>query len=413
MWKNQQKIAVLGGLFLVLNGIFWNIWLLGVISPSLKALISFVDLFLIVSGILLIRCQEKILPEMSLLFGTLLCCFLVAEGYFRFFDPFPYINPWEQNNTEYGNLVRYDPLLGWSGIPSKSCEFITENSWTFLRHNRQGFRDIEHSVPNTDPAIVFLGDSYTWGYEVDWNSMFVNRLRKRLPHYELFNISMRGYGTDQEMIAFRQWSPQGSIKCVIVMFCDNDFTDNAQFIRYGKFKPQFVMRDGQLVLTHIPVPPISLWRAGNLVPRHPSFHERLKGLILQSQFLNELYFRLTHLKELQRKALVPRDAEVENYEDQITDQILHALDQEVAKKGAKLVVVAIPSKREFVQKNGQIPYQQRLERICKGFKDVNYIDLAPYFRKSPFRTFFRFGVHLNERGNEVIADALYDYLKAS
>ena len=411
--ERQQKIAVLAGSLLLLSGMLCNAWLLGIVSPLLKMLVLFFDLVLAVSGILLIWYREKVFKEITLLLGTLLCCFLVAEGAIRVLDPFPYVNSWERNHTEYGNLVRYDPLLGWSGIPSETCVFISENSRTFLRHNRQGFRDIEHNVPNTDPAIVFLGDSFTWGYEVGWDAMFVNRLRKKLPHNELFNLSMRGYGTDQEMIAFKRWPPLGPVKFVVVMFCENDFSDNAQFIKYGKFKPQFVMRDGQLVLTHVPVPPVDLWKTdGNVPSRRPSFHERLKGLVLQAQCLNELYFRLTHLKDPKEKTPAARDLEAENYEDQITRQILQSLAQEVAKKGAKLVVVAIPSKQQFSGQPGQVPYQDRLEKICKGLKDADYIDLAPDFKKTPFRTFYRLGIHLNEHGNKIVADSLYDYLKS-
>jgi len=342
----------------------------------------------------------------------LLCCFLVAEASVRIFDPFPYISPWEQNHTEYGNLVRYDPLFGWSGIPSETTEFISDNSRTSLRHNAQGFRDIEHNVPNTDPAIVFLGDSFTWGYEVDQDAMFVNRLRKKLPRYEIFNLSMRGYGTDQEMIAFRRFPPKGPVKFVFVMFCENDFGDNVQFIKYGKLKPLFVMSGGQLVLTRVPVPRIGLWRTGaKVLPRRPSLHERIKGLFLQSQFLNELYFRLTNPKVPGAGVVAPPDAGVEAYEDQMTGWLLSALDQDVAKKGARLVVVAIPSKQQFMGKTGWVPYQRRLERVCKDLKDVDYIDLAPAFQKTPFRTFYRRGIHLNAYGNKVVADTLYGYLK--
>lgn len=403
---------MISGAVLIAAGILGNPWWLGIDAPLFQGLWGLAALTLIVSGVLLVWLREKILREMALLFGVLFLCFLLAECCVRIFDPFPYIKPWEQNHTEYGNLVRHDPLLGWSGIPSDTGEFVSDNSRTFLRHNALGFRDIEHPVPNTAPAIVFLGDSYTWGYEVAWDDMFVNRLRKKLPRYEIYNLSMRGYGTDQEMIALRQFGPRGPVKFVIVMFSENDFGDNSQFIKYGKFKPQFILRDGQLVLTRIPVPRIDLWQTDAKVPlREPSFHERFKGWVLGSQFLNEVHFRLSQPRK-PKQSEPPPDPETEIYQEQMAGQLLSALNQEVSKKGAKLWVVAIPSKKQFVEKGGgSVPYQRRLERICNAIPGVDYIDLAPYFAKTPFRTYYRRGIHLNAFGNRVVADALYDHLK--
>ena len=44
--------------------------------------------------------------------------FIIAEVAYRILDPFPFIDCAKTNATEFGNLLQYDPVLGWSGIPN-------------------------------------------------------------------------------------------------------------------------------------------------------------------------------------------------------------------------------------------------------------------------------------------------------
>lgn len=410
----RQTVADLMGLALITIGIIFNAWTFGVSILLLKIIISCIDLLLIVSGAALFVCRERIAKEIALLFGTLVLLFFIGESYFRIFDPFPYIADWERNNTEYGNLLQYDPLLGWSGAPNGRAPFITSNSRTVIQSNRFGFRDIDHKDTENNPAIVFLGDSFTWGYELDWDEMFVNLLRKKLPHYTLFNLAVRGYGTDQEAIAFRKWRYGGAVKFVMVIFNDTDFLDNTQFIRYGKFKPQFVVKDGQLVVRRVPVPwSEDAWQAhGTSGTPRLSISEQIRRVLLSSQFIHQVYFWVTHLKAYDKKEEVAsHDVRKENEENKITSQILQALNQYVAGMGARMVVVAIPSKTQFVGRGDGVPYQLRLEKICKELGTVDYLDLTPYFKKAIFRCYFREGFHLNKEGNKIIFLALYDYFK--
>lgn len=409
--KHGLKISVALGLCFLVIGILGNAWSLGISTPILKIFVSGLDLLFLGTGILLLTYQEKIIKEVLLLFGTLLCCFIIAESYYRIFDPFPYVGWWEINYNEYGNLLKYDRILGWSGIPNETAEFITENSKTLLQHNEFGFRDVSHRGDQKKPAIVFLGDSFAWGYELNWDEMFVNMLRKKLPNYEIFNLSLRGYGTDQELIAFKRWQYQGPVKFVIVMFNVTDFVDNSRFIRYGRFKPKFEVRDGTLFLTHVPVIEIKRWQTEKDLARpQPSLQDRLKGLIRQSHFINEICFRVSHLKQFKKQKPNWDFSQIEKKEDNLTSQILQGLNQDVTSRGAQLVVMAIPAKEQFLAKGEYVPYQSRVEKICRAL-NVTYVDLAPVLKRSVSRPYFRYGAHWNKHGNVIIANTIYDYLK--
>ena len=150
------------------------------------------------------------LAKLALLFSTLLVLFLVLEVGYRRGDPYPYYSPAETSGTRHWNVTVYDSLLGWRGVPNCSEWFTTGNGRTLIEHNRFGFRDVEHIDESPEAeAIVFLGDSYTWGYEVSFDQMFVNLLREDLASYDVYNLSHRGYGTDQSLLTFEQWQYPG------------------------------------------------------------------------------------------------------------------------------------------------------------------------------------------------------------
>ncbi len=163
----------------------------------------------------------------------------------------------------YLNMIKH-----WGGKEGSDgqAKFVTKNNEIWLKNNSKGFRDIEHSDINDNrKAIVFLGDSFTWGYEVAFDEMFVNLLRSKISEYQLFNLSHRGYGTDQELLTFNNWKYEKPVKWVILMFCENDVKDNGSSFRYDRSKPFFKLVDNELALTGIPVPKHENWSSSNRI----------------------------------------------------------------------------------------------------------------------------------------------------
>lgn len=346
---------------------------------------------------------STLLPNAALAAATVLVCFLLIEAGYRVFDPFPFFPPWEVNR-ERGRLTRYDPQLGWSGNPGVKETFVTENSRVRIENNSLGFRDVEHPpAPPSKPAIVFLGDSFTWGYEIETPAMLVNRLRPRLPGYEVFNLAHRGYGTDQSLLAFRGWRYGGPLRLVVLMFYENDLHDNDSRVRYNAQKPKFEIVGEELVLTNVPVPASDKWAdKGPAAP--PPLGDRLVALALSSHFLHDVCFRLSHVRR-QRAGDPERHAE----RMPLTSRIVRQLRDEVAARGGQLLFVAIPAKRQFMEDPGFTPYQRKLRKLC-GRLGIPYLDLAPAFEASVRRTYFRIGDHWNGHGNEVAARALLERL---
>lgn len=354
--------------------------------------------------------RSQIISRIALLCGSSLFCLLVIEIGYRVLDPFRHITSDEINRTEHGNLSEYDQTLGWRGVPEGQAELVTECNSVWLQHNRHGFRDVEHDdVGDHWPTIVFLGDSYTWGYEVEFDEMFVNKLRDMLPRFNIFNLAHRGYGTDQELLTFKRWRHDGPIQWVVLMFSENDVADNNSSFRWDKRKPKYRMIQNELVLTGVPVPKLADWTDSPTAERKSaSWKRRIKDLLYHSHFLHDLSFR-TRLHRSSKKREKMQVIDDEETDLTLTIDILKELKKEVEMRNARLIVFFIPSKGEIEQLDGSPAYQSAVAKLCEKI-GIKYFDLAPHFKTTWFRTYFRLGMHWNSKGHQVAAEAIYEYL---
>ena len=100
----------------------------------------------------------------------------------------------------------HDPDLGWIGRANTIGYMNASRPFT-LRLNSLGLRDIE-PVPSAGPTILFLGDSFVWGIDVQAEERFTERLRAGLPSVRIVNAGIAGYGTDQEYILLQRLWPR-------------------------------------------------------------------------------------------------------------------------------------------------------------------------------------------------------------
>lgn len=139
----------------------------------------------------------------------------------------------------YTVVHRYDPELGWFPIPNSAGPFVGSRTIS-IRHNSLGLRDIEHQ--RTDrPTVMFVGDSFVWGYDVEANERFTDLLRAELPGIEIVNVGVNGYGTDQEYLLLKRvWSAFRPDVVVLNFTTSNDRNDNtSNMISDGYYKPYF------------------------------------------------------------------------------------------------------------------------------------------------------------------------------
>jgi len=152
-------------------------------------------------------------------------------------------------------IHRYDPELGWLPVPNASATYHGSRTIA-VRSNSIGLRDVEHDR-SARPTVLFLGDSFTWGYDVGQNERFTELLRDRLPGTRIVNAGVVGYGTDQEYLLLARLWPTFEPTIVVLIFCaDNDRQDNATNVSSpGYYKPYLEQAaDGNWRIAGQPVP---------------------------------------------------------------------------------------------------------------------------------------------------------------
>jgi len=162
-------------------------------------------------------------------------------------------------HVEHSSVYRYDPELGWSAIPNSNA-VVWESGSVSVHHNSLGLRDVEY-LRTAKPTILFIGDSLVWGYNVEADQRFTEKLRPALPHHTIVNAGISGYGTDQEYLLLSRLWNEIEPHVVVLMFCvDNDRLDNTTNRRADYYKPYFVQSSsGGIVLQGQPVPKSRQW----------------------------------------------------------------------------------------------------------------------------------------------------------
>ncbi len=117
--------------------------------------------------------------------------------------------------------------------------------------NRQGYSDEQDFTrPPADgdeaPRILMLGDSFTFGITADPGLSYVETLQARFPESVVWNTGMPGVGTQQAILAFREYAPALQPHLTVLGFYMNDYGDN---IRRASASIVFFTPEGNLTGT--------------------------------------------------------------------------------------------------------------------------------------------------------------------
>ncbi|MGZ5505643.1 MAG: SGNH/GDSL hydrolase family protein [Limisphaerales bacterium] len=270
---------------------------------------------------------------------------------------------------------RYDPELGWFPKASSTTAMNASRPIT-ATHNSDGFRDVEF-VASTNPSVLFLGDSFVWGYDVNAPERFTDKLQVKHPEWKIYNCGVSGYGNDQEYLLLQKMFDHFKPRIVFLMYCtETDYQDNAYSFGYGYYKPYFTSTDDGRVIGHgIPVPRGErvFWAEHKQFPRLYVIRSLIKA-----------YYKLTCPEPVH---LAMREGRNENP----TAPLLLAINEYVRSKGAALVVGitdANPKLEGFLQQRG-----------------IPTVDLS-----NPHR-YAAFGKHWTPEGHDVVRDKVEQTLQ--
>lgn len=271
--------------------------------------------------------------------------------------------------------------------------------------------------PRGTCRILVLGDSFTWGFGVDDEERFSNRLQMLLgSSCEVLNAGVTGYGTDQEMLFFRREGRRYNPDIVLLEFGTEDVINNGSSIQYTYPKPFFLLSADSVIVHNVPVPKRALawdtrWDVEGLAESAPAEAppgDQSGGLLPVSRWLDEhlLSYRFVHGR-------VARLVQPGRAPDRLTRSLLLALQREVTTSGGRFVIAVIPYKYHFAAAaGGELrEWIQFLHRA--GIPTVDVAEAIAGTDQERATFYLQHDDHWNARGHDIAARTIARFLRDS
>ena len=331
-------------------------------------------------------------------------------------------------------LNQFDPVLGWSKKPNfeLSRKHPDAPYKIDFKLNSMGLRDDEISEKKPEDVfrVIALGDSFTLGFGVNREDLFVDVLEQwwnaEGRRVEIINAGTEGYSTDQQVAWLETVGKKLDPDLVLLFPYENDIYWNAQteYLEASKPKPRYTVR-GMLEQRTFPEPePESCWEQWALTknfvgggPTRPTAKDLFKPVGARRQLLREW------------GAVMVDQPEFMNLPLELTQAALTGFNNACNSMNVMGVVVPIPSHSaidsEFRTGFGERNLAGLPAEAWSPDKPVNDIlDLSKRIglRTIDCRTTFKGRTdageslyhnkdwHLNEPGNHALAQVLHDEL---
>jgi hypothetical protein len=259
------------------------------------------------------------------------------------------------------------------------------------------------------PRVVSLGDSVAFGLEVDDSATLAAQLRLLEPSLDVADLSVPGYGTDQERIKLEREGLRPAPRVVLLHFClANDFADNALpvFLYDGVHpKPYFRLKGGALEphAEHLRLAPparTALWLSEHSVLFNLLSPGRAGRVLAAQAGGAESVHWQTRYNEVMARPEPLVDLAV---------RLIESMADLARGAGARLVVVVHPTRHSFAE-GSPLDVELRTRLAAKG---VSTVDLAARYRARglALADLATDGLgHLNARGHRAAAEAVRDAL---
>lgn len=352
--------------------------------------------------------KKTLLVIAALILGIALC-----EVFLILFYPQP------MGRVSSGELffIDYDPDTGW--VNRKNAEGfhnpVPGEPGGYIKINAKNLRGSEHPYERTPgkKRVLATGDSLTFGYAMEERFSYPAQLQELLGNdYEVINAGIIGSGTDQQFLFFQKEGFKYHPDLVIVGFSAGDIYDGTCSMRFGASKPFFEIVNNNLVLRDIPVPRSS--PVPDVLLREKPIQA---SLFRNSHLFRLLFYRLTDPNRIHNINI----EEMNVFEGtRVVSGILGQFRNECERLDCALLFVVIPQEdwlsaaKEHPESE---PFVKRGHLAATGIlmdAGIPFLDLwEPFKRELPNRLFLKGDpIHPNQRGNEVIARELFQWLIA-
>lgn len=384
--------------------------------------------------------MKTVLKNLLLVFGSIALFFTALELTLALFSPHKLrIRPYHEI---------YNPIIGWVNKPLKDegihFEFA-RNRFFHVKHNSLGLRGKETSYkkPSNVKRILFVGDSYFWGYGVSNDEVISSILQQSLPNtIEVLNGATVGYGTDQAYLWLKNEGLKYQPDIVLFSFsAANDLQEISTSVSYYTPKPIFMLENGKLTLKNVPVPRTEQTDRKAFGEPRTLFGKLKKFLRFHTHTYQFIAERLNANPEIRLLLLnlglaeeytkdignVPRLSNPPDEAENIAFRLINESRKITESSGGKFILVFIPDKEEdrsgTVSVEGVAPgtYERNSELRTKlmSFAErekIDLIDLLAFTREHykqgvSLYTVEKYDHHWSALGHRLIANKLLQYIK--
>ena len=232
-----------------------------------------------------------------------------------------------------------------------------------------------------------MGDSFTFGDEVSDNETYPHYLQQMLPHIEVINTGVHGYGHDQMLILYKEEGIKYEPDIVILGFVYRDMSRNLLLFR-DYANPEFVVANKELKLTGSPVPSpedVIKWDWA-----------RLRIFDITSMLVHRFKVKSGRTQKDMKG---------------ITAHILNEIIDVTDKIQAIPIFVYLPTGREISQNSRLTPGEEFLFTFCKTNGAARCFSARPGFSGKMVKGMkFRLRGHWGPLGHQTVAESIRRYL---
>ena len=288
-------------------------------------------------------------------------------------------------------ISEYDPALGWTLAPGTTGRHRHPELGVdvIYRIDARGARDMTRARKDVgNRRLIVLGDSNGFGWGVDYKRHFAAIVQASVP-VEVLNLSVSGYGTDQALLRFRSEGLRFRPAFIVIQVTPNDLDDIQTSWVAGRPKPWFTLNDGALRLHNVPVG-IEIRDARRMAGQWMPVRFRA-WLLKRSFFYHWLNARLP-----EEPPPTPERARTSDTSLALFRALVEEIRTAASATGATVAVMHASSEMR----------EHRAQAIPPG---VEVLDLSDRFQAQG-RAFFSDGLHWNEHGHRIAAEALAEWL---
>ena len=288
----------------------------------------------------------------------------------------------------YFSFDDYHEQLGWVAKPNLE-RHPNDGDDTTLSTNSTRLRmtyDVPYENTAGDQRILILGDSFTFGENVNDDENYPYLLDQHLADSTVINAGVHGYGHDQMLIYFQEEGVKYSPDIVIVGFLSTDVSRNV--LKFRDFaKPKFELDEGELVLTNTPV---------------PQPHEVLADSYYRSRTMDvgRIFYDIFR----------QRTGRLQAQEAEITAAILDEIVATTQEIGATPVLVYMPWGEEISEDLELVEWEAFMLDYCEQNPEVYCTTLRPEFADGLASGATFHEGHWKLLGHQTVADGVYNFL---